>query len=152
MSRLPIYSNVSRWVFSGGHSASPAEPEYGYMNYIHDWNSAYMRPHPPSFRKYDRVGGYYPAPFGFSSSYPEYLHVSAYYPEAMYYSGRAPRHHHDRIYEKPVQTREKEIQRHRRKEKHETKEKHEKKERHEKKEKQETKEKHHRADPDAFCP
>ena len=113
MAGLPIYSNVSRWVFSGGHNAAPEEPEYGYMNYIQDWSSSYMRPQPlPPFSQYKRVGGYFSAPFTYSDEYPGYTHLSAYYPKAMIYTGRDPRTPYDRIYDQPINTRERELQRH----------------------------------------
>ena len=122
MSRLPIYSNVSRWVFSGGRS-SQKEPEYGYANYVQDWSTTYMRPYQPSAGRYDRVSGYLALPYGYASD-PGYMHVNACYPEAVYYSGRAPRFQYvtssarhnreyeaDRGYEKPITAREKEQQR-----------------------------------------
>ena len=108
MAGLPIYSNVSRWVFSGGHSTVPNEQEYGYVNYIPDWNSAYMRPQPlPGYSQYGRVSGYFPPPPFAYETYPGYANLSSYYPKAMMYTGRAPGHPYEKIYDKPISSREK---------------------------------------------
>lgn len=137
MSRLPLYSNVSRWVFSGGHRTPQKEQEYGYTNYLQDWSTTYLRPNPPSFSRYDRVAGYYSIPFGYSD-YPGYMHVNAYNPEAVYYTGRTQGHkyagHHyhernyeqDRGYEKPITAREREMQNRNGKQKHPTEGQHSK--------------------------
>ena len=116
MAGLPIYSNVSRWVFSGVHSTVPDEQEYGYVNYIPDWNSAYMRPQPlPGYSQYGRVSGYFPPPPFAYETYPGYANLSSFYPKAMMYTGRAPGHPYEKIYDKP---RGKDMQKQKRKQEH----------------------------------
>ena len=119
MAGLPIYSNVSRWVFSGGHSTVPEEQEYGYVNYIPDWNSAYMRPQPlPGYSQYGRVAGYFPPPpFGYET-YPGYANLSSYYPKAMMYTGRTSGLPNEKIYDKPISSRGKDMQKQKRKQEH----------------------------------